>query len=51
MTKQGEIRRISSEDVNERLNDPNFNIDEWIEGKNKALAESLFKQYQKSIRK
>ena len=40
-----------SEDVNERLNDPNFNISKWIESKNKALAESLSKKYQKSIEK
>ncbi len=40
-----------SQDVHELLNDPNFKIDEWIASKNKALAEYLFKQYQKIIRK
>ena len=44
-----EIKQSASKDISEQLNDPNFNISEWIESQNKILAESLFEQYHKRI--
>ncbi len=40
-----------SEDISERLKDPKFNIDEWIEEKNKALAHSLSEEYRRNFEK